>query len=76
MQINELKKQNKLLEIFCELAQTPSPSMREEKVIEWIKDFANNNGLFCELDSYKNIIIKVPASNPNKNPCCYLHIWT
>ena len=66
MQINELKKQNKLLEIFCELAQTPSPSMREEKVIEWIKDFANNNGLFCELDSYKNIIIKVPASNPNK----------
>jgi len=36
--LNELK-QNKLLEIFCNLAEIPSPSLYEDKVTAWIKDF-------------------------------------
>jgi dipeptidase D len=66
MSINELKSQNKLLEIFCELAVIPSPSLREEKVIEWILDFTSKNNIACEADAYRNLVIKVPATNSQK----------
>ena len=66
MSINELKSQNKLLDIFCELVEIPSPSLREEKVIEWIKDFADKNNIDCKADNYKNLVLKVPAKNPTK----------
>lgn len=61
--LNELK-QNKLLEIFCDLAQIPSPSLAEDKLIDWIVNFCQMNKIFCELDSYKNIFIKIEAKNP------------
>lgn len=65
--INELK-QNKLLEIFCDLVQTPSPSLAEDKVIDWISSFCKTNGITCELDDYKNVHIKVEATNHKKQP--------
>lgn len=65
--LSELK-QNKLLEIFCDLAEIPSPSLSEDKIIDWIKNFCEKNGILCELDEYKNIFIKVKAKNPNKQP--------
>ena len=37
-----LRKENEVLDIFCELAQIPSPSLKEEKVAEWIIEFCNN----------------------------------
>mgnify|MGYP001809694801 CR=1 FL=1 len=65
--INELK-QNKLLEIFCDLAQIPSPSLSEEKVIDFIKEFCLQNNIPFELDEYNNILIKIGAKNPQKQP--------
>lgn len=67
MHINELK-QNKLLDIFCQLVEIPSPSLSEENVIDWIKDFCDKNGLHIELDEYQNVFIKVKATNPDKKP--------
>lgn len=68
MLINELKENYKLLNIFCELAQIPSPSLSEEKVIEWIEQLLNENKIPYKLDEYKNVIINIPASNPQKQP--------
>lgn len=65
MHIDEIK-QNLLINIFCEIAQIPSPSMGEEKVIDWIKNFCKTNNLDFELDDYKNVYIKVGAENPDK----------
>lgn len=65
--INEIK-QHKLLEIFCELAQIPSPSLSENKVIDWIMNFCKSNNISCELDEYKNVFIKVESKNPQKQP--------
>lgn len=65
--LNKLK-ENKLLEVFCDLAVIPSPSLYEDRVISWIQDFCSKNGIFCELDDYKNIYIKVEAKNPDKKP--------
>lgn len=64
---NEIK-QHKLLDIFCTLVQIPSPSLSEDKVIAWIKDFCHKNKLDFELDDYENVFIKVKANNPSKKP--------
>lgn len=67
MQNNELN-QHKLLEIFTSLTQIPSPSLSEDKVIAWIKDFCYNNKLDFELDDYENVFVKVKARNTDKKP--------
>lgn len=63
--LNELR-QYKLLEIFCDLVQIPSPSLAEDKLIDWIINFCQKNEIFYELDNYKNICIKIGAKNPAK----------
>lgn len=65
--LNEIKK-HKLLEIFCELVQIPSPSLSEDKVIKWIQNFCKENSIQCELDDYENILIKTPANNCQNKP--------
>ena len=68
MNLNDLRKENEVLDIFCELAQVPSPSLKEEKVIEWIFDFCGKNKLNVRKDNYGNVYIKVPATDPTKEP--------
>ena len=71
MSIEELRKSNELLDIFCSLAEIPSPSLHEEKVIEWIQNFCKNNSINCELDDYKNVYIYVPATDRTKEPIMF-----
>ena len=68
MDLNNLRKENEVLDIFCELAQVPSPSLKEEKVIEWIFDFCEKNKLNVRKDDYGNVYIKVPATDETKEP--------
>jgi len=37
MTIEKIRKDYELIDLFCSLAEVPSPSMHEEKVAEWIK---------------------------------------
>lgn len=60
--------QNNLLEIFCDLVKIPSPSLCEDKVINWIEDFCKLNALHFETDEYNNVFIKVEATNSGKQP--------
>ena len=62
------KLNSELIEIFSSLLQIPSPSLSEDKVIIWIKDFCKKNGIIIELDEYENIFINVPANNHEKRP--------
>ena len=68
MNLIDLRKENDVLDIFCELAQIPSPSLKEEKVIEWIKMFCEKNNINCKQDNYGNIYITVPATDETKEP--------
>ena len=68
MSLNNLRKENEALDIFCELVQIPSPSLKEEKVAEWIINFCNNNNINVRRDNYGNIYISVPATDDNKEP--------
>lgn len=66
--LNNLRKENEILDIFCNLVSIPSPSLKEEKVIEWITDFCVKNGIDVRKDSYGNVYINIPATDTNKEP--------
>ena len=66
VQINNLRQENELIDIFCSLAEIPSPSLHEEKVIEWIQNFCKENNINCQLDEYKNVYIKVEPTDNTK----------
>lgn len=65
--LTEINK-HKLLEIFTNLVQIPSPSLSEDKVIKWIKDYCKKNNINCKLDQYENVYIKISANTKNKQP--------
>lgn len=66
--IEDIRKEHELVDLFCNLAEVPSPSMHEEKVAEWIKNYCDKNGINCKLDDFKNIVINIPATDSTKEP--------
>ncbi|MBQ4114767.1 M20/M25/M40 family metallo-hydrolase [bacterium] len=68
MSLENLRKEHEILDIFCNLVKIPSPSLKEEKVIEWIFDFCTKNNIPVRKDSYGNVYIKVKATDSNKEP--------
>ena len=68
MPINEIRKEYELINLFCTLAEIPSPSMQEEKVIDWLRNYCINNSLEYRIDNYKNVIITIPATDNKKSP--------
>jgi len=47
---------------FADLNAVPRPSKKEERVINFIKDFGENLGLETYVDKVGNVIIKKPAT--------------
>lgn len=71
MTIAELRKDVELLDIFCSLVEIPSPSLHEDRVIEWIQNFCKKNDIPCELDEYKNVYIYIPPTDTTKQPIMF-----
>lgn len=68
MMIEDIRKEHELVDLFCNLAEVPSPSMHEEKVAQWIKNYCDNEGIDCKFDDFKNVIINIPATDSTKEP--------
>jgi len=68
MDLKELRKSNELVDLFCKLAEIPSPSLHEEKVINSICSYCSENGLNCEKDNYNNIYINIEPTDNTKSP--------
>ena len=66
--LEDLRKENEVLDIFCNLVSIPSPSLKEEKVSAWILDFCRTNNIYAKLDNYGNVYIHVPATDSSKEP--------
>ena len=64
--MENLRKEHELIDIFYNLTSIPSPSLHEEKVVEWVKDFCCKEGLNCKTDNYNNVIIKLDATDTSK----------
>ena len=66
--MDDIRKEYKLIDLFCTLAQIPSPSLKEEKVIEKILSIFAENGIEAQKDEYGNIKAKIPATDFSKKP--------
>ena len=53
---------NKVFDIFAEICKVPRPSKHEEKISQWLQDFAAQHGIECVADEAMNVIMRVPAT--------------
>ena len=53
---------------FADLNAVPRPSKKEERVIEFMKNFGNSLGLETFEDEIRNVIIRKPATARNGKP--------
>lgn len=65
--MKELRK-NKLINLFCELAQIPSPSLKEEQVAKKIIEIFEENGIKAKRDEYGNVKAEIEATDKTKKP--------
>ena len=56
-----------LWNIFYDFTQTPRPSKKEEKIIEYLINLAKDNDLKYVVDQAQNVIIYVPGKNGREN---------
>ncbi len=68
MSIQEIRREHELVDLFCNLAEIPSPSLHEEKVAEFIKKYCAERGIHAESDSYGNVYVNIPATDEGKQP--------
>lgn len=66
--IEELRKENELIDLFCTLVQIPSPSGEEEKVSAKIVEILTSAGIEAKEDHFKNVTAKIPATDSDKKP--------
>lgn len=71
MSLNDLKKEQVLINNFCNLAEIPSPSLKEENVAKWIIKYLEDNGIEAYTDAYGNVIAKIKATDTNKKPILF-----
>lgn len=48
--------------IFEQITKVPRPSKHEEKISQWLVDFAAEHGIECVRDEALNVIMRVPAT--------------
>lgn len=68
MTIENLRKEHELIDLFCNLAEIPSPSLHEENVAKFIKNYCEQNNMNCRFDDYGNVRIDIPATDNTKEP--------
>lgn len=55
-------KPRRLWELFEEICKVPRPSKKEEKILAFLKEFADKHKLECKQDKIGNLLITKPAT--------------
>jgi len=67
MNLRDIRKKYRVIDLFVDLAEIPSPSFKEQELAETITEILSIHGIDSKFDSYGNIIAKIPASSDCKN---------
>ena len=70
MNLNEVlqtKDYKNVLKHFCEISAVPRGSGYNEKISNWLCDFAKAHGIAFEQDSALNVILRKPATQGYEN---------
>ena len=51
-----------VFDIFAQINQVPRPSKHEERISQWLQDFAASHGIEYMADEAMNVIMRVPAT--------------
>lgn len=62
MNLEELRNNHRLIDLFVQLAEIPSPSKGEALLSDKILEIFKSHKIKAKYDNYKNIIAKIPAS--------------
>ena len=57
-----MKSEQRVFEIFSQICQVPRPSKHEERISQWLQDFAAAHNIECIADEAMNVIMRVPAT--------------
>lgn len=57
----------KCIHYFYEISKIPRPTYHEEKIADYVEQFAKDHGLWYQRDAMHNIIIKKPGSAGREN---------
>ena len=68
MSLDNIRKKYELVDLFCNLAEIPSPSLKEKNVSDWILDYCKKNNIPAKYDDYENVYIYIPATDSSKQP--------
>ena len=68
MELKRLREENKLIDLFCDLVQIPSPSLKESDVADRVIKILSENKITAELDNYGNVLARVLATDLSKKP--------
>ena len=66
--IKELRNENELINLFCTLAEIPSPSGEEDKVASKIVEILTAAGNEAKQDDFGNVRSKLAATDTTKRP--------
>lgn len=66
MTLKELKP-SLIWSIFDEITQVPRPSKKEEKIRQWLLDFAAKNNITVKTDAIGNVVMSKPATPGHEN---------
>ena len=61
------EKTKEVLKWFEKITQIPRCSKHEEKIANWLMEWAKENNFDTKMDNVKNLVIKVPASSGYEN---------
>lgn len=67
MNLRDIRKKHRVIDLFVDLAEMPSPSFKEKALAETISEILSIHDIDSKFDSYGNIIAKIPASADCKN---------
>lgn len=67
MNLRDIRKQNRVIDLFVDLAEIPSPSLKEKALAETILELLSIHDIDAKLDSYGNIIAKIPPTSDCKD---------
>ncbi|MCI0471232.1 MAG: M20/M25/M40 family metallo-hydrolase, partial [Candidatus Aminicenantes bacterium] len=58
----EHEKTNEILKWFTEISKIPRCSKNEEKIAQWLVDWAKQHNFAVKTDKVRNLVIKIPAT--------------
>ena len=56
-----------VFDIFSQICLVPRPSKHEERISQWLVDFAAEHSIECQRDAAMNVIMRVPATPGYEN---------